>query len=108
MSAPGTKKTIISSIKAVDKSLAKEKDLTEDRKHLAIKERAREMLAFILVFGFLALLMSSLLFSGTVDEAIKLIQTISSSLSGLIGAVLGYYYGRTGLEKSATTTEGKT
>lgn len=80
----------------------------EERNPLVIKERAREMIAFILVFGFLALLLSSLLFSGTVDEAIKLIQTISASLSGLIGAVLGYYYGRTGLEKPTTTTEGTT
>lgn len=68
------------------------------------KERARETIAFILVFGFLALLISSFLFAGTVDEAIKLIQSISASLSGMIGAILGYYYGTTRAETPTTTS----
>lgn len=97
----------IKTINAVENAL-QEKAPKEERKSLLIKERAREMIAFILVFGFLSLLLSSFLFSGTVDEAIKLIQTISASLSGLIGAVLGYYFGRTGLERSTTTTAGTT
>jgi Trk-type K+ transport system membrane component len=87
--------------------LTKEKLVKEKQTPSEIKERAREKVAFILVFGFLALLLSSLLFSGTVDDAIKLIQTVSSALSGLVGAVLGYYYGTSGLEKSATTTTEK-
>ena len=57
-----------------------------------------EKIAFMLVFGFIALLISSMLFTGTVDDAIKLIQTISSAISGMVGAVLGYYYGSSGLK----------
>jgi hypothetical protein len=68
------------------------------------KERARETIAFMLVFGLLALFISSFLFAGTVDEAIKLIQAISSALSGLIGAVLGYYYGTEVAQKATSTT----
>jgi hypothetical protein len=63
------------------------------------KERARETISFVLVFGLLALFLSSFIVAGTVDEAIKLIQAISSALTGLIGAVLGYYFGATTAEK---------
>ena len=71
-----------------------------------ITEMAREKIAFMLVFGFIALLLSSMLFTGTVDDAIKLIQTISSAISGMVGAVLGYYYGTSGQTKTTTTTQG--
>lgn len=82
---------------------SKEKFVKETADIPGIKERAREKVAFILVFGFLALLLSSMLFSGTVDDAIKLIQTISSALSGLVGAVLGYYYGSSGQDNKSNT-----
>ena len=82
---------------------SKEKFVKEPADIPGIKERAREKVAFILVFGFLALLLSSLLFSGTVDDAIKLIQTISSALSGLVGAVLGYYYGTSGQDNTSNS-----
>ncbi len=63
------------------------------------KERARETISFLLVFGLLALFFASFVFAGTVDDAIKLIQAVASALTGLIGAVLGYYFGATTAEK---------
>jgi hypothetical protein len=68
------------------------------------KERARESISFMLVFGLIALFFTSFVFAGTVDEAIKLIQALSSALTGLIGAVLGYYFGATTAEKKAGTS----
>ena len=102
MSEP--ERTKITTVKELNESISEE--LIKEKQTIPeIKERAREKVAFILVFGFLALLLSSLLFSGTVDDAIKLIQTISSALSGLVGAVLGYYYGTSGQEKPQTTND---
>ncbi|TRO52331.1 hypothetical protein E2P63_03665 [Candidatus Bathyarchaeota archaeon] len=85
---------------AEDSGLIRKEERTDER-----KERARETIAFMLVFGFLALFISSFLFAGTVDEAIKLVQAISSALSGMIGAVLGYYYGSSGATKPAANTQ---
>ncbi len=75
---------------------------TPEEKGEERKDIARETIAFILVFGLLALFFASFLFAGTVDDAIKLIQAISSALTGLIGAVLGYYFGSTGVKQTAT------
>ncbi len=82
---------------------------TSEEKGEERKDRARETIAFILVFGLLALFFASFLFAGTVDDAIKLIQAISSALTGLIGAVLGYYFGSSGVKQAGSEkpVEGK-
>jgi hypothetical protein len=102
------KPVVIASEKALDAASAKvETPKVEKSERMGErKERARETIAFMLVFGLLALFISSFLFAGTVDEAIKLIQAISSALSGMIGAVLGYYYGTEVTKRAAES--GKT
>lgn len=94
----GSEPTLIKSVSDLFEAIPEIEPTESSPRTRERKERARETIAFILVFGFLALLISSFLFAGTVDEAIKLIQSISASLSGMIGAILGYYYGTSTIE----------
>jgi glycopeptide antibiotics resistance protein len=55
----------------------------------------------VLVIGFVFMLAFPVIFllvrfnsSLTVDDIVKLITTISAAMSGLVGAVVGYYFGR--------------
>lgn len=59
-----------------------------------IREEAAKWIAIILVVGFLVLmgLPYLYLFVGTVSEVIDLIKTVSAVLSGIVGAVIGYYF----------------
>jgi hypothetical protein len=61
-----------------------------------IKEEAAKEIARILVIGFIILLTVPYLYllSGSVAEVIDLMKTVAAVLSGLVGAVFGYYFRR--------------
>jgi hypothetical protein len=59
-----------------------------------IKEQAAKWIAMLLVGGFLIMMGLPYLYLtvGTVSEVIDLIKTISATMSGIVGAVIGYYF----------------
>jgi len=61
---------------------------------ISVKERTASTLAKILVFVFLVLLAVPYLYllRGNVTDAIDLMKTVAATLSGLVGAVFGYYF----------------
>ena len=61
-----------------------------------VREEAAKTIAMLLVGGFLVLLslpfVSLFVHGASVAEVVDMIKTIAAVLSGMIGAVLGYYF----------------
>ena len=64
----------------------------------------RHLLALVLVIIFAVVLLYVLLFPSNVDNIGKGLQAVASSLGGIIGVIIGYYFGESASKVPTTDT----
>lgn len=67
----------------------------------------RHLLALIIVIMFAMTLVYALYIAGTnVDNITKALQAVTGTLSGVIGVIIGYYFGESAARRAARDTDG--